>query len=202
MEPKTREDVLEFWFGTSASDAAVAREKSALWWGAAGAELDREISARFGEARESAVTGRLKSWEETPQGRLALIVLVDQFSRNIFRGKALAFEHDALARTWCAGGIALGHDRALRRVERVFFYLPLEHSETLADQARSLELFGRLASEVPASERERFDNYLDFARRHHAIVERFGRFPHRNAVLGRDSTPEELEFLCGPGSSF
>lgn len=201
MKADSAEAVLACWFGSEADDAKVAEEKNALWWGGS-AELDREIAKRFGDLRESTVSGRLSAWESSARSRLALIILVDQFSRNLFRDDARAFAADARARRWCLDGLALGHDLALRAVERVFFYLPLEHSESREDQAKSVSLYTTLAAEAPASRRKLMDGYLDFAVRHRRIVDRFGRFPHRNAVLGRTSTAEELAFLKEPGSSF
>ncbi|MDR3418010.1 MAG: DUF924 domain-containing protein [Nevskia sp.] len=192
------EQVLQFWFGESRDEAQIAREKSALWW-EGGAEVDSLIRERFGALRRQAIQGGLAGREPTARGRLALVLLVDQFSRNIFRGRLEAFSHDALARRWCLEGIAQGHDRLLLRIERSFFYLPLEHSESRHDQTLSVELHTALAAEAGGGEAE---GYLDYARRHHDIVERFGRFPHRNAILGRESTAEELEFLRQPGSSF
>lgn len=195
------DEVLDYWFGHETDEANIAKEKQALWWGGS-AELDEEISRRFAQARAAAIAGQLAEWECSPRGRLALIILVDQFSRNIFRGSTGAFEHDAMARRWCDEGIALGQDRALRGIERVFFYLPLEHSESREIQQRSIEQFEGLAATAPDTQRELFAGYVDFARRHQKIIDRFGRFPHRNAILGRTSTDEELAFLKEPGSSF
>jgi uncharacterized protein (DUF924 family) len=144
----------------------------------------------------------LDGWEQTSRGRLALIILVDQMSRNIFRDQMSAFTYDYLAQEWCLDGLDMGAAEELQPIERVFLYLPLEHSESRVDQARSVALFSELARRVPAAQRGSFDYYLDFAKQHQVIVERFGRFPHRNKVLGRASTQEEIEFLQGPGSAF
>lgn len=195
------DEVLGYWFGDAADDAGVLAGKSALWFGA-GAEVDEDIRRRFADLREQAVTGALDAWLATPRGRLALVILVDQFSRNLFRGDARAFEHDALARVWVDEGLLLGMDAAMRPVERVFFYLPLEHSESIADQQRSVALFDALREAAPSALRQRFDEFYDYAVRHHDVVARFDRFPHRNAVLGRESTDEERAFLAQPGSSF
>jgi uncharacterized protein (DUF924 family) len=192
--------VLRYWFGeTPGDDAADAQSK--LWWGK-DAATDQQIRERFTAARDAAVAGTLSAWENDAHSRLALILLIDQFSRNMYRNDPRAFADDALARQWCKGGLALGHDRALLPIERVFFYLPLEHSESLEDQQRCVALFEALENEVADERRKSYAFYLDFARRHLAIIERFGRFPHRNAILGRESTPEEAEFLQQPGSSF
>ena len=133
---------------------------------------------------------------------MALILLLDQMPRVIHRGTPGAFAQDDKARRFADKGLASGADRLLRPIERVFFYLPFEHSEDAADQERSVELFQELAAEVPEEWKKSFDFYLDFAVRHEAIIDRFGRFPHRNAILGRESTPEEIEFLKEPGSGF
>ena len=200
QDPRCR-DVLEFWFGHAEDDAAVIEEKGALWF-RGGEAVDREIRSRFASLHEEAADGRLDGWLAVPLGRLALVLLIDQFSRNLFRDDPRAYAHDALALGWCKEALASGEDRKLRPIERVFLYLPLEHSENLADQEQAVALFTALAGEVPAPLKSAFDGYLDYAVRHRDIIARFGRFPHRNAVLGRASTDEEIEFLKQPGSSF
>lgn len=195
------EEVLAFWFGRSASDAGVLASQGARWF-ARDADFDATIRERFAPLREEAVAARLDAWLAAPRGRLALILLVDQFSRNLFRGDARAFEHDPLARRWSLDGIRAGDDRALRAIERVFFYLPLEHSESLADQQRVVQLFANLRDEAPAALLGNFAGFLDYAQRHHDVIARFGRFPHRNGTLGRESTADEVAFLAQPGSSF
>lgn len=194
-------DLLDFWFGGGHDDAQVIAQNSARWW-QANARLDAEIAARFADLREEAIAGELDDWLGSPRGRLALIILVDQFSRNMLRHKAGAYAHDALARHWCEDGLKTNADDTLRPVERVFFYLPLEHSEALQDQDLSVTLFRLLRDEVPEAQRDAFANFLRHAERHRAVVARFGRFPHRNALLGRESSAEELKFLEQPGSSF
>ncbi|MEP7043019.1 MAG: DUF924 family protein [Dokdonella sp.] len=193
--------VLDYWFGRMGDDAAVIAEKGALWFGASDA-VDAEIRERFATLREEAIDGRLDGWLATSRGRLALVILLDQFSRNLFRGDARAFAHDDLARSWVDRGLCAGIDGELRAIERMFFYLPLEHSESIADQQHSVALLQRLLDAAPALLRGAFANYHDYAVRHRDIVARFGRFPHRNAVLGRPSTAEEIEFLDQAGSSF
>lgn len=195
------DEVLAFWFGRAGSDAGVLASHGARWF-ARDPAFDAVIRERFAPLRADAVAGRLDAWLATPRGRLALILLVDQFSRNLYRGDARAFEHDALARRWSLEGIRGGDDRALRAIERVFFYLPLEHSESLEDQQRAVAMFANLRDEAPAALLGNFSDFLDYAQRHHDVIARFGRFPHRNAVLGRASTAEEAAFLAQPGSSF
>jgi uncharacterized protein (DUF924 family) len=181
--------VLDFWL--SPRDLAGAP----LWrdeWFARNEALDRAIAAQFGDAVEQALQGRLDALAGDAAGALALVILLDQFPRNLYRGTAKAFAGDARARQVAREAIARGFDAKLPRYSRMFLYLPFEHSEDLADQARSVALLGSLGD----------DNLADYARRHRDVVLRFGRFPHRNAALGRASTPEEIDFLSQPGSSF
>jgi uncharacterized protein (DUF924 family) len=195
------DEILTFWFGSNPADIMVINEKSALWW-SKNPETDLEIARRFGDLINSAAVGQLSAWEATPRGRLALILLTDQFPRNVYRNSPQAFAYDAKALSWCLDGLQQGGDRELRLIERVFFYLPLEHAESLACQDRSVEKFRELLDQVDAGSKQTFMEYLDFAVRHRDIIARFGRFPHRNDVLARDSTAEELAFLKEPGSSF
>jgi uncharacterized protein (DUF924 family) len=198
---ETAQTLLQFWFGTSDDDAEVARAQSALWWNK-DEQTDTTIRARFTGLLAQAATGALDSWLATPQGRLALIVLTDQFPRNMYRDTPEAFAFDDLARAWCEAGLTRGEDQTLRPIERVFFYLPLEHSEALADQERAVALFEALADKSSAALQSTLASNLDFARRHRDIIARFGRFPHRNRILGRISTHEETAFLSEKGSSF
>lgn len=196
-----RDELLGLWFGDNDDDAEVGKSQSDLWWGQS-AETDDRLGARFGQAAAAAAAGTLDHWSGSPRGRLALILLLDQMPRVIHRGTPGAFAQDDKARRVADKGLASGADRLLRPIERVFFYLPFEHSEDPADQQRSVELFRRLAAAVPDKWKESFDSYLDFAVRHKEIIDRFGRFPHRNVILGRDSTPEEVEYLEQPDSGF
>ena len=195
------EAVLEFWFPADTARA------NALWWGKNEA-LDAEIDERFGALHRQACAGELDGWAETARGRLALIVLLDQFSRNLHRGDAKTYAHDAKATALALEGIDKGHDCELPPQQRMFMYMPLEHSEALAHQEQCVGLVEALAAEVAAEpdvdpERaKKFGDYVDYAIRHRDIVARFGRFPHRNEILGRDTTDEEAEFLTQPGSSF
>lgn len=194
-------EILDYWFGSNPDDAATAREKRHIWWEADPA-VDAEIRARFGDLVEAAGRNELSDWAETPRGLLALTLLTDQFPRNIHRRTPLAFAFDAAARAYCRHGIARGFDLQLRPIERVFHYLPLEHAESLQDQDESVRLFSELAQHAPPEHKEVFAGYLKYAERHRDVIARFGRFCHRNRILGRPSTPEEEEFLRQPGSSF
>ena len=193
--------ILEYWFGTDADDLVAANQHAALWW-KKNPQVDQEIRERFASLLDAAANGDLDDWLTHPRGRLALIILADQFSRNMYRDTPRSFAFDQFAQTWCKAGLDNGADRLLRPIERVFFNLPLEHSESLEDQQRSVALCKSLAESVPDAHRELFDGYLKYAERHRDIVQRFGRFPHRNAILGRESTEEEIAFLQQPGSSF
>jgi uncharacterized protein (DUF924 family) len=185
----TFKDVLHFWFGATPG----VRLKA---WFVKDPAFDEEIRKRFLPLYESATAGALAGWTGSARSALALIVLTDQFPRNLFRGTARAFATDPLALATAAHVIAQSWDAKMLPVERMFVYLPYEHSESLADQDRSVELFAPLAvfPETPDA--------ADYAERHRVIVKRFGRFPHRNAALGRPGTPEEIEFLKQPGSGF
>ena len=195
------EDVLAFWFGPEAGDSATAESQKKLWW-SKDAVVDTEIRERFGALVAAAAGGAHREWAREPRGRLALILLFDQFPRNIYRDTPQAFAHDGLALRLALDGIDSGADRGLRAIERVFFYLPLEHAESPEMQERSVALFEGLRNNAAETDRSTFDGYLDFARRHRDIVQRFGRFPHRNPILGRASTAEETAFLQLPGSGF
>jgi uncharacterized protein (DUF924 family) len=198
---ETRDSLLEFWFGNDPDDAVVAKAQASIWW-AKDRQTDAAIRQRFQPLVAAAAGGNLDDWRSSGRGQLALILLTDQLPRNIYRDTPGAFQFDGLARTLSLQGLANGSDRELRPIERVFFYLPLEHSESLEDQKRSVQLFRALAGEVPPIQRGIFDGFVDYALRHQAIIERFGRFPHRNMILGRPSTPEEIAFLQEPQSSF
>ena len=199
---ETPDTIREYWFGTALEDAAVtARQRAQLWW-SKNPEVDNEICRRFESWVIKAGSGELDNWELNPQDRLALILLTDQFPRSIYRDSAKAFAFDSKALSLAHTGIDAGFDAALRPLEKVFFYLPLEHSESLADQQRSVSLFQKLVDDASPDQKPTFAEYLDFSVRHRDIISRFGRFPHRNKALGRMSTSEELSFLQQPGSGF
>jgi len=196
------ETIIDFWFGDCLdTPLGVPRERSLLWFGG-GVETDQVIRARFGACFERARQGDCDRWAESPRGALALLVLLDQFSRNLFRGTAAAFAADEQAREICLAGLARGDDQQLPPLARVFFYLPLEHAEDLALQERSVALFTALLEQALPAQRDSFAGFLDYAVRHRDIIARFGRFPHRNRLLGRASSAEEVAFLRLPGSSF
>ena len=184
-------EVLLFWFGGPGE-----RGKRQKRWFEKSEAFDRQVNDRFAAAYESAAAGNLSHWRGGPHDCLALILLLDQLPRNMFRDTPRAFAADPLALDAARHAVAEGHDRTLLPVERLFVYLPFEHSESLEDQVRACELTKPLEA-FP----ETFDAYR-YAVAHRDIIQRFGRFPHRNAILGRPSTPEEIEFLKQPGSSF
>lgn len=184
-DPRLIRRILSFWF---ADGPAVSREV----WFKANPSFDKEISRRFRRTYERAAAGELDGLAENAEGSLALVLLLDQFPRNLFRGTAGAFASDGPARAVARHALKRGFDRPLPPAQRLFLYLPFEHSEDLADQEQSVALFAALGDA----------EWLDYAKRHRDIVARFGRFPHRNAALGRPSTPEEVAFLQTPGSSF
>jgi uncharacterized protein (DUF924 family) len=179
----TPEEVLGFWF-----DPATKPK-----WFNGGAAFDDEVRAVLGPALEAGARGDLARWKGDRDGALAVVLLFDQVPRNIFRGSARAFAHDAEARRIARIALARGWDLELPAQRRVFLYLPFEHSEDLADQELSVRLFRERANE---------GEYLKYAEAHRDVIRRFGRFPHRNAALGRASTPAELEYLAQPGAGF
>jgi len=178
-----------FWFGSP----PYARRD--VWFRKDDA-FDATIRERYGAAIAAARAGAYGEWCATPRGALSRILLLDQFTRNAYRGTPDAFSGDARALATAEDAIAEGHDRALAPVERQFMYLPFEHAEDPAVQARSLELFGALSAEPGCAD------LIDWARRHADVIRSFGRFPHRNAILGRASTPEEIDYLNTPGAGF
>lgn len=199
---ETADTIRTFWFGDDeGDDAAIGSRQGKLWW-SKDDDTDREIRTRFEACTVAASGGRFDQWSRTPHGLLALILLTDQFPRNMYRNRPEAFSFDPIALHWALDGLVRGADTLLRPIERVFFYLPLEHAESLPLQDRAVGLFEKLQGDVPASQREAFAGYTNFAIRHRDIIARFGRFPHRNAILGRASTDEEIAFLKTPGSGF
>jgi uncharacterized protein (DUF924 family) len=194
----TPAEVLDFWLGDGIHKEWPTQDQAKRWF-SGGAELDAEIRARFGAAVQQAVAGGLREWEQAPLTRLALVILLDQFTRNVFRGKSQAFAGDARAQQLVLRTIASDEDLQLPWAGRVFLYMPLMHAESLALQDECVASFARLVADAPESLKVRLQDNLDFARKHRDIVVRFGRFPYRNAALGRTDTPEEKDFLLkGP----
>ena len=194
------EQVLDFWFGNCGADGSLDPNRRKMWF-VDGNKHDAEIRRRFRKLHRSATEGEL-AWAGTPRGRTALIVVLDQFSRHIHRGKAAAFAQDPRAQQLAASGVEQGMDRELVPALRAFFYLPFEHAEDLKLQKLGVRLFEKLSTEVAPTWRKDYISFADYSGHHRDIIERFGRFPHRNVILGRASTPEEIEFLQQPGSSF
>ena len=192
--PLAAAQVLHFWLGDDPLADWPQPHRGDLWF-KGGAEVDANIRAQFGPLVEEAMTGGLADWEATPLARLALILLLDQFSRNVYRGQARAFAGDIRAQALSQRTLDAGEDVALPRAGRLFVYMPLMHAETLAQQNACVACFERLLAGAPEALKDILANNLQYAILHRDIVARFGRFPHRNAVLGRNSTPEELEFL-------
>ncbi len=188
------DDILDFWFGRP-GDAGDGGKREI--WFEKNDDFDAAIRENFMADYQAAEAGQLDPMQRTARGALALVILLDQFPRNMFRGEARAFAADAQAREVAGAAIACGFDLALTPVERRFFYLPFEHGENLADQARCAQYMREHLP--PDAER---DASIEYARHHRVIIERFGRFPHRNAALGRTSTAEEIAFLDEPNSSF
>lgn len=191
MEDKN--SVLEFWFGSNGDDMVTARAQSRLWW-SKDEIIDADIKKRFASWSDAAISGKFKDWQGDAAGQLALIILCDQFPRNMYRNTPQAFAFDIAAREFCKAGLTSGLDQQLRPIQRVFFYLPLEHSESLADQDRAVALYDALRTAVSAGQGETFEGFYRCAIKHREVIQRFGRFPHRNSILGRQSTAEELQF--------
>jgi uncharacterized protein (DUF924 family) len=204
--------VREFWFGKlpltgdGPSQAQALERRMQFWFGDSSPELRRQrdeiIRARFAVLVEGAASGELASWADSPRRRLSLIILLDQFPRNIYRGTAQAFAHDEQALGLTLSGMQSAADGALDVIERIFFYMPLHHSEALEVQDESVAAYRRLLAEAPQELRSVFEGMLQYAQMHRTIITRFGRFPHRNGVLGRSNTSEEEAYLRGGAANF
>ena len=191
--PTSPADVLDFWFGRK-EDPAHGEFRDE--WFRKDEAFDAEVTDRFGDLYKDAAAGKLDDWRDDPEGNLALVIVLDQFPRNMFRGDARTHATDAKALETAKYAMERALDRELPPFQRMFLYMPLMHSENVEDQRRSVELFEGLAAEDGGPD------VTEYAVGHREIVERFGRFPHRNAILGRETTPEEAEFLTRPGSSY
>ena len=185
--------ILNFWFGKSDE---INYGKPRKFWFVKSDELDSKIKSQFKNIYQKAAAGELNYWQEQPLSCLALIILLDQFPRNMFRGSPQAFATDDQAKTCAELAIKRRFDIQLIPVQRWFIYLPFEHSENLKDQETALKLFDTLQAHADSK------SSIDYAYRHWEVIKKFGRFPHRNQILGRTNTPEEIEFLNQPGSSF
>ena len=187
----TPQAILDFWFENALDQPAALGQRMKVWFGG-GPDVDAGITERFGATVAVLGSELADEWAaQGPRGRLAAIIGLDQFSRSIHRKSPEAFANDPLALRLAKEGLARGENRQLPAAARMFFYLPLEHSEIVEDQQASVRLFEALAAEADEATRETFASALDYARRHAEVIEKFGRFPHRNDVLGRASTPEE-----------
>jgi uncharacterized protein (DUF924 family) len=191
--PSSPAEVLDFWFGREGEPGyGEFREE----WFRKDEAFDREVTDRFGDLYERAAAGELDAWQAEAEGCLALVIVLDQFPRNMFRGDARTYATDDKALATAKQAVERALDRELPGFQKMFLYMPFMHAESVEDQRRSVELFEGLAAEAGGPD------VREFAAGHRNIVERFGRFPHRNAILGRKTTPEEAEFLTQPGSSY
>ncbi len=194
-------DILEYWFGTLDEDGLPDAYHRNRWFKAT-RSFDREIRHRFMSLILFASEGGLESWQQHSGGRLAEIILLDQFSRNAYRGTELAFSNDRLARNLCREAMRQGHDMDLPAVQRAFMYMPLAHSEKLADQKLSVECFEQLVATNAGVLRKFLQSFLKSAQDHYSVIHEFGRFPHRNQVLKRVSSAQELAYLSGGGKRY
>ena len=195
ISSQTARLILDYWFAEYAPGHLT--EKQDKRWFMGGRDVDLEIGRRFGHPVELAIAGGFKDWESEPESRLALIILLDQFTRNIFRGTARAYGGDPRALKLSRRGQAKKIFETLPLIQQVFALMPLEHSELLSDQALCVQEMSRLLDRAPGNDRPRFQAFLDHAVEHKEIIERYRRFPHRNQILSRVSTDKELSFLSG-----
>ncbi len=197
MQP-IQQQILNHWFAGIDAKGNVPEEQRMRWW-KKDPDYDTWLREHFTQDLEKAVNGEFDACLSSGQGRLALIILCDQFSRQIYRDRPQAFIYDELARSWALQGIAAGEDQQLFPVQRVFFYMPLEHAENLKLQDQCVALFEKLYAE---NKDDLYKGFLDYAIAHRDVIARFNRFPHRNKILNRESSAEEIEFLKQPNSSF
>jgi uncharacterized protein (DUF924 family) len=195
------EAILSFWFREQELSAPQIDRRMDIWFGS-DEVFDHECKKEFSGDVDRASEGKLDHWADEPLGRLALILLLDQFRRNIYRGTLDAFSKDKVALKLCVEGAMAKTDKDLTPIQRVFFYMPLQHAESRKVQAKAVEIYNRLAKAVSPTYRETFETVAQFAELHHDIVQQFGRFPHRNKLLNRENTPEEDEYLAGDSPDF
>lgn len=201
LAPDLAREVLAFWFGDALRDCAAAAAWSRRWFDC-DPDFDAQILRRFGHLPEQAAAGNLDAWMDAAEPALARVIALDQFPRNLYRRDSRAFAFDKLAVAASLAAVARGHDTRLHPLQAVFFYLPFEHAEDIAMQDRAVALFEALLARAPAGCEPQFAGFLDYAERHRAVIARFGRFPHRNALLGRPSTAEEVRHLEQGGERF
>ncbi len=199
--------ILEFWFGNRPYTREVVARHARLWFGDPRApelrpQIDEALRLRFGALAAAAARGEFDVWESSPRRRLALILLLDQFPRGIYRGTAQAYAEDRRALALAVSGTQLGADAALDPVERIFFYMPMQHAESRELQEESLSAYRRLTAEGPPELAQLFALAAQHAEQHREVIERFGRFPNRNVALGRISTAEERDWLAAAGAAF
>jgi len=199
--PRAAEIVLDFWLGELDENGLASSEKSKSWWKKS-ADFDRRIRESFATDSANILAGRNDDWLETPRGTLAAVIVLDQFSRNMYRDRPEMYAGDSLAVSLAHDAIKKGFDKDLPTDARVFLYMPFMHAEELALQDRCVELFAAMKDDVGEAAQGRIASNHKFAVQHRDIVAKWGRFPHRNEIVGRESTPEEVEFLKSPGSSF
>ena len=193
--------ILSFWFKEQELSAPQIDQRLNIWFGE-DPIFDHECKKEFADDVENASAGRLDHWAHQPRGRLALILLLDQFRRNIYRNTAAAFAMDNAALKLCVQGAMEKKDKGLTPIQKVFFYMPLQHAESRKVQSKAVDIFNRLAEAVSPTYRETFETIAQFAELHRDIIEQFGRFPHRNQLLNRQNTPEEDEYLAGDSPDF
>ena len=193
--------ILSFWFKDKELSAPQIDGRMDVWFGE-DPVFDEEVAREFADDVELASAGNLDHWGKQPRGRLALIILLDQFRRNIYRNTPDAFSMDKAALKLCVEGAMEKKDKGLTPIQKAFFYMPLQHAESRKVQAKSCSIFNKLAEAVSPTYRETFETMAQFAELHADIIERFGRFPHRNAVMNRENTPEEDEYLAGDAPTF
>jgi uncharacterized protein (DUF924 family) len=191
--------LLQTWFGDTPTDSSSIQHRKS-WWFSADEKRDAGLSEQFGELVDSCAQGRMYHWLKEPEGRLALVIALDQLPRNLFRGTPRAFQYDSYTTALCLAAARTGEDRKLKPIQRVFLYMPLEHFEDLQAQNAGVSLYSQLVEENPDC--PAFEGFLSYARLHRDIVARFGRFPHRNRVLNRESTLDEIEYLAGDAPTF
>lgn len=201
MDEDKINQILDYWLGNVESSVVPSNKRYQIWFGK-NQNTDDELRQLFGDDLGKAIAGAYDNWAESARGTLALIILFDQFSRNVYRGMPQAFDQDKLALDLCLYGIEKQFDHDISLIERVFFYMPLMHAEDLDAQTTSMRAFQILVELALPETRDVFENFLDYAIKHYEIIRRFGRYPHRNETLGRTSTEQEIEFLKGPDSSF